>query len=165
MCFVCYYSETKNKVGKERRQAYPFSSCMICLVVHGAKGGREKKNDDDKKWNCKSTPFHYLPISASLELLEWTLGDLINHVSSSKSQGRDPSGFWHLLGDESSSGPDFEASTSIQELRCNTPEMWLRKRQQKPNNSSWHLSSSLCKKKKRTKEEKKPKENKIVNKS
>ena len=60
----------KNKVGKERRQAYPFSSCMICSVIHGAKGGREKKNDDDKKWNCKSTPFHYLPSSASLELLE-----------------------------------------------------------------------------------------------
>ena len=118
----------KNKVGKERRQPYPFSSCMICSVVHGAKGGRGKKNDDDKKWNCKSAPFHYLSISASLELLEWTLGDLINHVSSSKSQGRDPSGFWLSLGDESSSGPDFEASTPIQELRSNTPEMWLRKK-------------------------------------
>ena len=71
MCFICpYYSKTKNKVGKERRQAYPSSSCMICSVVHGAKGGREKKKNDDKKWNCKSTPFHYLPISASLELLE-----------------------------------------------------------------------------------------------
>ena len=42
---------------------------MVCSVAHEAKGGREKK-DDDKKWNCKSTPFHYLPISASLELLE-----------------------------------------------------------------------------------------------
>ena len=51
------------------RQAYPSSSCMICSVVHGSKGGREMKNDD-KKWNCKFTPFHYLPISASLELLE-----------------------------------------------------------------------------------------------
>ena len=134
---------------------------MICSVVHGAKGGREKKNDDDKKWNCKSTPFHYLSILASLELLEWTLGDLIKHVSGSKSQGRDPSGFWLLLGDEDSSGPDFEASTSIQELRSNPPEMWLRKRQQKPN-SSWHLSSSFFKKKKErkkkgTKEKKKRK--------
>ena len=72
MCFICpYYSETKNKVEKERRQAYPFSSRMICSVVHAAKGGREKeKKDDGKKWNCKSTPFYYLPISASLELLE-----------------------------------------------------------------------------------------------
>ena len=72
MCFSCpYYSETKNKVGKERRQAYPFSSRTICSVVHEAKGGREKKKKEDgKKWNCKSTPFHYLPISASLKLLE-----------------------------------------------------------------------------------------------
>ena len=46
MCFICpYYSETKNKVGKERRQAYPFSSRMICSVVHWAKGGREKKKE------------------------------------------------------------------------------------------------------------------------
>ena len=142
---------------KERRQAYPSSSCMICSVVHGAKGGREKKNDDNKKkWNCKSTPFHYLPISASLELLEWTLGDFTSHVSSSKSQGRDPSGFWLSLGDESSSGPDFKASTSIQELRFNTPEMWLRKRQQKPN-SSWHLSSSFFRKKKKNESKKKKK--------
>ena len=44
MCFICpYYSETKNKEIKERRQAYPFSSRMICLVVHEAKRGREKK--------------------------------------------------------------------------------------------------------------------------
>ena len=44
MCFICpYYSETKNKVEKERRQAYPFSSHMICSVVHEAKRGREKK--------------------------------------------------------------------------------------------------------------------------
>ena len=71
MCFICpYYSETKNKVGKERFQAYPFSSRMIFSVVQGAKGEREKKKDDGKKWNCKSTPFHYLTISASLELLE-----------------------------------------------------------------------------------------------
>ena len=73
MCFICpYYSETKNKeVKKERRQAYPFSLRIICLVVHEAKRGREKKKKEDgKKWNCKSTPFHYLPISASLELLE-----------------------------------------------------------------------------------------------
>ena len=95
---------------------------------------------------------HYLPISASLELLEWTLGDLINHVSGSKSQGRDPSGFWLSLGDESSSSPDFEASTSIQELRSSTPEMWLRKKQQKPNYSSWHLNSSFFKRKKKKNE-------------
>ena len=99
---------------------------MICSVVHEAKGGKEKKKDDGKKWNCKSTPFHYLPISASLELLEWTLGDLTSHVSSSKSQERDP--FSVLAKDSSSSGPDFQASTSIQELRSNTPEMWLRKK-------------------------------------
>ena len=87
MCFICpYYSETKNKVGKERRQAYLSSSRMICSVVNGAKDRKEKKKDDSKKWNWKSTPFHYLPILANLELLEWTLGDLTSHVSSSKSQ-------------------------------------------------------------------------------
>ena len=45
MCFIYpYYSKTKNKgVKKERRQAYPFSSRMICSVVHEAKRGREKK--------------------------------------------------------------------------------------------------------------------------
>ena len=63
--------------------------------------------------------------------------------------------------DYRSSGPDFEASTSIQELCFNTPEMWLRKRQQKPN-SSWQASSR--KKKKRTKEKKNERE-KIINKS
>ena len=71
MGFICpYYSETKNKVEKERPQAYPFSSRMICPVVHEPKRGREKKKEDGKKWNCKSTPFHYLPTSACLELLE-----------------------------------------------------------------------------------------------
>ena len=149
MCFICpYYSETKNKVGKERGQAYPFSSRMICSVVHGAKRGREKKKkkEDGKKWNCKSTPFLYLPISACLELLEWNLGDLTSHMSSSKSQRETL--FRHWQSDNSSSGPDFEALTSIQELRSSTPEMWLRNRQQKPNNSSWHLNSNLLKKKK-----------------
>ena len=54
--------------------------------------------------------------------------------------------------DNSSSGPDFEVSTSIQELCFNTPEMWLRKRQQKPN-SSWQASSKKKRmKEKRTKE-------------
>ena len=44
MGFICpYYSGTKNKVEKERRQPYPFSSRMICSVVHVAKWGREKK--------------------------------------------------------------------------------------------------------------------------
>ena len=107
MCFICPY---KNKIGKERCQAYPFKSRMICSVVHEAKEGGEKKNDDDKKWNCKSTPFHYLPISASLELLEWTLGDPTSHVSSSEERPL----FRHWKSDNSSSGPDFEASTSIQ---------------------------------------------------
>ena len=43
MFFICpYYSETKNKeVEGKRRQAYPFSLRMICLIVH--EGEREKK--------------------------------------------------------------------------------------------------------------------------
>ena len=126
MCFICpYYSETKNKeVEKIRCQAYPFSSRMICSVVHEGKRGREKKKkkEDGKKWNCKSIPFHYLPISASLELLERTLGDLTSHGSSSKTQWRDPSCFWHSQGDNGSSSPDFNALTSIQELRSSPPE-------------------------------------------
>ena len=36
---------------------------------------------------------HFLPILASLELLEWTLGDLIIHVFGPKSQGK-IFGFW-----------------------------------------------------------------------
>ena len=42
------------------------------LITHDSRLKEEegKKKDDDKKWNCKSTPFHFLPISASLELLE-----------------------------------------------------------------------------------------------
>ena len=36
--FFCpYYSETKNKEVKKRRQAYPFSSRMICSIVHEGK--------------------------------------------------------------------------------------------------------------------------------
>ena len=57
MCFICsYYSETKNKVGKERRQAYPFSSRMICSVVHGAKRGREKKKKKTARNGIASQP-------------------------------------------------------------------------------------------------------------
>ena len=63
--------------------------------------------------------------------------------------------------DNSSSGPDFEASTSIQELCFNTPEMWLRKRQQKPN-SSWHLSSSFFKKKKKNERKKERKKKRYL---
>ena len=86
MCFICPdYSETKNEEVKEKRQAYPFSLRLISSVVNEAKRGREKKRVDGKTWNCKSTPFHYLPISTSLELLEWSLGDLTSHVPSSKS--------------------------------------------------------------------------------
>ena len=72
MCFICpYYSETKNKeVEKKRRQAYPFSLRMICSIVHVGKGEKEKKKEDNKESTCKSTPFPYLPISASLEFLE-----------------------------------------------------------------------------------------------
>ena len=45
MCFICpYYSKTKNKeVEKKRRQAYPFSSRMICSIVYEGKREREKK--------------------------------------------------------------------------------------------------------------------------
>ena len=58
MCYICpCYSETKNKVGKERRLAYPFSSRMICSVVHGAKGGREKKEGRRQEMELKVNPF------------------------------------------------------------------------------------------------------------
>ena len=98
------------------------------LITHDSRlKEEEKKKDNDKKWNCNSTPFHFLPISASLELFEWTLGDLINHVFGSKSQGRTLLVFdWQS--DYSSSGFDFEASTFIPGLCFTTPEMWLRKR-------------------------------------
>ena len=45
MYFICpYYSEMKNKeVEKERRQAYPFLSRMICSIVPEGKREREKK--------------------------------------------------------------------------------------------------------------------------
>ena len=44
MCFICSYnSETKDKVEKKRRQAYPFSPRMICSVVHEAKEGEKRK--------------------------------------------------------------------------------------------------------------------------
>ena len=58
VCFVClYYSETKNKVGKERRQAYSFSSRMICSVVHGAKGGKGKKEGRRQEMELQVNPF------------------------------------------------------------------------------------------------------------
>ena len=63
--------------------------------------------------------------------------------------------------DYSSSGLDFEASTSIQELCFNTLEMWQRKRQQKPN-SSWQASSRKKKEKKRTKEKKNERKKKDI---
>ena len=61
--FICpYYSEMKNKEVEKRRQAYPFSLSMICMIVHEGKGEKEKKKKrDSKDWTCKSTPFPYLP--------------------------------------------------------------------------------------------------------
>ena len=57
MCFICpYYSETKNKVEKERRQAYLFSSHMISSVVHGAKRGREKKKGRRQEMELQVNP-------------------------------------------------------------------------------------------------------------
>ena len=98
------------------------------LITHDSRlKEEERKKDYDKKWNGKSTPFHFLPISASLELLEWTLGDLINHVFGSKSQGRTLLVFdWKS--DYSSSGFDCEVSTFIPGFCFTTHEMWLRKR-------------------------------------
>ena len=57
MCFICpYYSEMKNKVEKERRQAYPFSSRMICSVVHEAIR-IEKKKRKRQEMELKVNPF------------------------------------------------------------------------------------------------------------
>ena len=74
MCFICpYYSETKNKeVEKKRRQAYPSSLRRICSIVYEAKGEREKKKKKKTVKNglASQPPSPYLPISASLELLE-----------------------------------------------------------------------------------------------
>ena len=58
MCFICpYYSETKNKEAKkERRQAYPFSSRMICTVVHEGKREREKKKKKTARNGIASQP-------------------------------------------------------------------------------------------------------------
>ena len=87
VCFIGpYYSETKNKIGKERRT---FSNHAWFARWLTRLKEEEKNKDDDM-----STPFHYLPIPACLELLEWTLGDLINHVFGSKSQGRTLLAFW-----------------------------------------------------------------------
>ena len=125
VCFIRpYYSETKNEIGK-RGAKWTFSNhAWFARWLTRLKEEEKKKR---KKWNCKSTPFHFLPISASLELLEWTLGNLINHVFGSKSQGRTLLVFdWQS--DYSSSGFDFKASTFIPGLCFTTPEMWLRKR-------------------------------------
>ena len=40
------------------------------LITHDSRLKEGEKKDEDQKWNCKSTPFHFLPILASLELLE-----------------------------------------------------------------------------------------------
>ena len=129
----------------------------------------DQKKDDDKKWNCRSTPFHFLPISASLGLLEWTLGDLINHVFGPKSQGRT---FGFLTGKKwiySSSSFDFKASTFVPGFFFTTPEMWLRKKKRQPKtNSLWQASSRKRKERskrenEREKERKKKKE--IINQS
>ena len=115
------------KLGKRGAKRTFSNHAWFARWLTRLKEEEKKKKDYDKKWNCKSTPFHYLPVSASLELLEWTLGDLINHVFGSKSQGRTLLIFdWQS--DYSSSGFDFEASTFIQELCFTTPKMWLRKR-------------------------------------
>ena len=138
----------RRKIKLRKRGANPTLSHHAWFVRLFTRLKEKKKIEDCKKWNCKSTPFHYWPISASLELLQWTLGDLTSHVSSPRTSRETP--FRHWQSDNSSSGPDFEASTSIQELRSSTPEMWPRNRQQKPNNSC-HLNSSLLKKKKERK--------------
>ena len=48
----------------------PFLITHDSRLKEGKKKKKKKKKDYDKKWNCKSTPFHFLPILASLELLE-----------------------------------------------------------------------------------------------
>ena len=72
MCFICpYYSKTKNKVEKEGRQAYPFSSRMICSVVHGAKRGREKKKRKTARNGIPSQPFSTI-YPSQLALNSWS---------------------------------------------------------------------------------------------
>ena len=157
--FACIIPRRRIKLGKRGAKRTFSNHAWFARWLTRLKEEEKKKRDDDNKWNCKSIPFHYLPISACLELLEWTLGDLINHVFGSKSQGRTLLVFdWQS--DYSSRGFDFEASTLIQEFCFNTPEMWLRKWQQKPN-SLWQASSRKRKEKKkeneREKEQKKKK--------
>ena len=57
MCFICTYSETKNKeVEKKRRQAYPFSLRMISSIVHEGKREREKKKKKTARNGLASQP-------------------------------------------------------------------------------------------------------------
>ena len=96
----------------------------LFLITHDSRLKEEerKKKDDDRKWNCKSTPFHFLPILASLEL--WVT------LSTTCSALRVKEGLlvFDWKSDYSSSGFDFEAATFIPGLCFTTPEMWLRKR-------------------------------------
>ena len=67
--YLVFYPEY-NKVLKHRPIEFISNVTNQQTQTYPTDDDGEKKNDDDKKWNCKSTPFHYLPISASLELLE-----------------------------------------------------------------------------------------------
>ena len=69
--YLFFYSETKNKVEKERRQAYPFSSSMICSVVHEAKRGREKKKKKTARNGIASQPLSTI-YPSQLALNSWS---------------------------------------------------------------------------------------------
>ena len=51
------------------RRSIKFGGRMVCSVAHETKGGREKKTTT-RNGIASQPPFHYLPISASFELLE-----------------------------------------------------------------------------------------------
>ena len=128
MCFICpYYSETKNKdVEKMRRQAYPFSSRVICSIVHDVKRGREKKKKKTARNGLANQP-PSLICQSLLALNSWSeLWVTIPATFPALGTGVETLFFAHSQSDNFSSIPDFEALTSIQEFRPNPTEMWPR---------------------------------------
>ena len=92
-----------------RRQAYPFSSRMICSIVHEGKREREKKKRRQQGLDLQVNP---LP-SFAHRCLPWTLGLNFGWPYQPRVQPYEPveRPFFvaHSESDNFSSSPDFEA--------------------------------------------------------
>ena len=95
---------------------------MICSVVHEAKRGREKKKKKTARNGIESQPLSTI-YPPQLALNSWSELWVTLPATCPALRASGETLFRHSQSDNGSSGPDFEALTSIQELRSSPPEM------------------------------------------